>query len=80
MVGRCQFSFNDPFLQCGPCVLGELELDRPSGLSLDDRRPIAQDARYRQIAHFDRRQIASAKLTVDRKVEESKLSEIRGNL
>ena len=61
-------------------MLGELELDRPSGLSLDDRRPIAQDARYRQIAHFDRRQIASAKLTVDRKVEESKLSEIRGNL
>lgn len=58
-------------------MLRELELDRPAGLFLDDRRAVAQSAADAQIVDLQAGEIAASQFAVDRQVEHCEIAPTR---
>jgi hypothetical protein len=63
-----------PIPDCRSGLFSDLELDRPTGLLLDDRRPILHPAADAHIANSEPHEVAAPELTVDREVEEGEVA------
>jgi hypothetical protein len=63
-----------PISDCGPRLFGDLELDRPAGLPLDDRHSVLHPAAEAHVANPEPHEVAALELTVDRKVEQREVS------
>ncbi|MGA8403115.1 MAG: hypothetical protein WB697_24750 [Stellaceae bacterium] len=55
-------------------MFGDLELDRPAGLPLDDRRPILHPAPDADITDPKPHEVAAPELIVDREVEQREIA------
>ena len=63
----------EPIQDCRSGLFGDLELDRPAGLPLDDRRPVLHAVPDTYIANPEY-EVAAPELTVDRKVEQREVA------
>ena len=70
----------DPCEQGLPGLLGNFELDRPARFTLHYDRSVEDATTLRDIFHAKADQVTAAKLTIDRKIEQSKISPVFGEL
>jgi hypothetical protein len=63
-----------PREQCRSRRLEDFKLDRPTGLSLDDRSSLSDGISAHHIVSTDTDQVAAAQLAVDREIEQGTVS------
>jgi hypothetical protein len=65
---------SQPLADCAPGLLGDLELDRPTGLLLDHRRSIANPAAGAHIIDPHPNEVAVPELAVDGQIQHRKIA------
>jgi hypothetical protein len=74
VAGVHRLQHTQPFPECSPGLFGVFKLDRSSGFSLYDGCSIANPAAKANVLGLKGDEITSAKLAVDRQIEECEIT------